>query len=397
MKRTVLIVFCAVFFLYTSLYAGQHTESASIVENLAKELQQKLDKLQQAEGFPGVTLGIVLPDGKEVHLASGFADLELKIKMKPTDRIMMGSIGKTYVAAVALQLIREKKFSLGDRVSRYLGEEEWYKRLPNAGDITIGMLMNHTGGLPRYVFKEAFWKQFHESPGREWKPEELLSFVLGDRPLYPAGKGWGYSDTDYIVLGMIIEKVTGNRYYDELKKRVLEPFGLKDTIPQDRRRLPGLVPGYSGDNTPPFFLPAKTVVDGEFVINPQFEWTGGGLITHSLDLARFIKLLLEGKIVSGEYLELMKRPVDEETGKPGPVGYGLGLEVWNTVDGTTYGHRGTMPGYGSIMEYVPSYGFSIAIQYNTDGLSGRLNKSRTRNDYTAELKPLIVNHLKPKK
>lgn len=397
MKRTASIVLYALFFLYIGLYTGHSTESPTGIENLEKELQKALDKLQQTEGFPGVTLGIVLPEGKEITLASGFADLELKTKMKPVDRMMMGSIGKTYVASVALQLVGEKKFSLEDKVSRYLGKEEWFNRLPNSGDITIGMLMNHTGGLPRYIFKEPFWKQFHESPGREWKPEELLSFILGDEPIHPAGKGWSYSDTDYIVLGMIIEKVSGNKYYDELKKRILEPFGLKDTIPQDRRRLPGLVPGYSGDNTPPFHLPAKTVVDGEFVINPQFEWTGGGLITHSLDLARFIKLLLEGKIVPGEYLERMKRPVDEETGKPGPVGYGLGLEVWNTVDGTTYGHRGTMPGYGSIVEYVPAYGFSIALQYNTDSLSGRLNKSRTRNDYIAELIPLIITHLKPKK
>ena len=397
MKRIALILSYVLFFLYIGLNINYSAEVPANVKNLEKELQRELDKLQQTEGFPGVTLGIVLPDGQEINLASGLADLESKIKMKPTDRIMMGSIGKTYVASVALQLIGEKKFSLEDKVSRYLGKEDWFDKLPNGKDITIGMLMNHTGGLPRYVFKEPFWKQFRESPGREWKPEELLSFILGDKPIHPAGKGWSYSDTDYIVLGMIIERVTGHKYYEELKKRILEPLGLKDTIPQDKRRLPGLVPGYSGDKTPPFYLPAKTVVDGEFVINPQFEWTGGGLITHSLDLAKFFKLLLEGKIVSGEYLELMKRPVEEETGKPGQVGYGLGLEVWSTVDGTAYGHRGTMPGYGSIAEYVPRYGFSIAIQYNTDGLSGRLNKSRTRNDYIAVLKPIIIDYLKQKK
>lgn len=392
MKRFGLIFLCMVFFFYGG-YGAQGTDT---VKNLEKDLQLKLDELQQKEGFPGVTLGVVLPDGKEISLASGLADIELKRKMKPTDRIMMGSIGKTYVAAVALQLMSEKKFSPDDKISLYLGSEKWFKGLPNAGDITIRMLMNHSGGLPRYVFKKAFWDKFNAAPDREWKPEELLSYILGDKPLYPAGKGWGYSDTDYIVLGMIIEKVTGNTYYEELKKRVLVPFGFKDTIPQDKRRLPGLVPGYTGDKTPPFYLPGKTVVDGEYVINPQFEWTGGGLVTHSLDLARYIKLLMEGKIISKEYVELMKQPVNEKTGQPDSVGYGLGLEVGKGEYGKTYGHRGTMPGYGSIMEYIPDYGFSIGFQINTDVLSGRLNKSRTRNDYIAELKPIIVKYLKTK-
>lgn len=393
MRRIILIGLCMVFFFHW----GYGVRGTDAVDGLEKALQVKLDELQREEGFPGVTLGVVLPDGKEIALASGLSDIELKRKMKPTDRIMMGSIGKTYVAAVALQLMAEKTFSLDDKIGLYLGKEKWFKGLPNANDITIRMLMNHSGGLPRYVFKKAFWDKFLVAPDMEWKPEELLFYILGDKPLYPAGKGWGYSDTDYIVLGMIIEKVTGNTYYEELKRRVLEPFGLKDTVPQDRRRLPGLVPGYTGDRTPPFYLPGKTVVDGEYVINPQFEWTGGGLVTTSLDLARYVKLLMEGKIVSKKYLELMKQPVNEKTGQPDTTGYGLGLEVGNSDNGKTYGHRGTMPGYGSIMEYVSDYGFSIGFQINTDTLSGRLKKGRTRNDYIAELKPIIVKYLKTKK
>jgi D-alanyl-D-alanine carboxypeptidase len=378
---------CLVSFLFTSQVPG----SNSTIKDLEKELQLKLDELQQEEGFPGVTLGIVLPDGKEVSLASGFADMEMKKKMKPNDRMFMGSIGKTYVACVALQSMKEKKFSLEDKISRFLGGETWFKRLPNAEDITVKMLLNHSGGLPRYVYKKEFWKKLEESPDKVWKPQELLAFILGDKPLYPAGQGWGYSDTDYIVLGMIIEKVTGNTYYEELKKRVLIPHGLRDTSPSDKRRLRGLVPGYTGRQTSLFELPEKLVKDGVYAINPQFEWTGGGLISHSLDLARFIKLLLEGKIVSKEYLEMMKQPVSEESGKPGSVGYGLGLEVWETGYGITYGHRGTMPGYSSITEYVPRYGFSIAMQINADGFSGRLKK--TRNQYIAVLKPIIIKYI----
>ncbi|MCP5106408.1 MAG: beta-lactamase family protein [bacterium] len=390
MKRITLILLCLVF-LFT---AGQFPRDTAGFETFKKELQTKLNKLAQAEGFPGVTLGIVLPGGKEVSLASGLADIELKKKMKPTDRILMGSIGKTYAASVALQLLAEKKFSLDDRIKKYLGGEKWFKRLPNAEDITIRMLMNHSAGLPRYAYKPELWRALLEAPEKVWKPEELVAFILDEKPLYPAGKGWSYTDQDYIVLGMIIEKVTGKTYYDELKRRVLEPHGLKDTSPAVSRRLRGLVPGYTADRKPPFGLPAKMMADGVYVLNPQFEWTGGGLVTTSLDLARFIKLLLEGKIVSKEYLEQMKQPVSEESGKRDSVGYGLGLEVWKTAHGIAYGHRGTMPGYGSITEYIPAYGFSIAIQINTDRESGRLDKKKTRNDYIDVLKPLIVNYIK---
>ena len=391
MKRVIFIFIfiCILFFPYGN--SAQIPRSTNPIENLEKELQLKLDELQQKEGFPGVTLGIVLPDGNHISLASGFADIELKKKMNPTDRMLMGSIGKTYVAGVALQLVKEKKFSLQDKISRFLREKKWFKRLPNAEDITIKMLMNHSGGLPRYVLKKELWKQLKESPDNVWKPGELIAFILDEKPLYPAGEGWAYTDTDYIILGMIIEKVTGNTYYEELKKRVLLPHNLKNTSPSDKRQLRGLVPGYTGDQTPPFFLPEKIMKDGVYVINPQFEWTGGGLITTSLDLAQYIKLLLEGKVISIDYLGMMKQPVNEKTGEPDTTGYGLGLEVWKTGQGITYGHRGTMPGYGSMTEYVPQYGFSIAMQINTDRLSGRVKSPI--NLHIAALKPIVVKYL----
>lgn len=390
MKRIILIFICLVFLLY----CNKTPESKYTFENLEKELQLKLDELQQKEGFPGVTMAVVFSDGKYVSLASGFADIELKKKMNPKDRILMGSIGKTYVAAVAIQLIKERKFSLDDKIILYLGNERWFRRLPNGEDITINMLMNHSGGLPRYVLKKNFWKMLNQSPDKVWKPEELIAFILDERPLYPAGKGWAYTDTDFILLGMIIEKVTGNTFYEELKKRILIPFNLKDTSPSDKRKLKGLAQGYTGNRISPFDLPEKMVVNDTYVINPQFEWTGGGLITNSLDLAKYIKLLMEGEVISREYLDIMKQPVNEKTGKPDSTGYGLGLAVWQTEHGITYGHRGTMPGYGSIMEYVPKYGFSIALQINTDRFSGRLDKSKTRNDYIAVLKPIIVKYIK---
>jgi D-alanyl-D-alanine carboxypeptidase len=395
-KRLSLLFIC-IFFIIYGCSISLYSTGANVDETFKQEFQQELDELRQTEGFPGVTAGIVLPDGQSMSFASGLADIEAKVKMNPLDRMLSGSIGKTYAAAVALQLIKEKKFSLEDKISLFFKNEKWFSRLPNAQNITVKMLMNHTGGLTRYVFKKNLWTQLKQYPDKVWTPEERIGFILDDKPIHPAGEGWAYSDTDYILVGMIIEKVTGHTYYEELNKRILQPHGLKFTSPSDSRRLQGLVSGYTGDGSPPFELPGKMLQDGVYMINPQFEWTGGGLITNSTDLAKYIKLLIEGKIIPREYLELMKKAVNPKTGKPGSFGYGLGLEVYQTTDGVTYGHRGIMPGYLSIMEYVPQYKFSAALQINCDQFSGKLINKKTRNDYLTALKPIIIKYLSNKK
>ena len=356
-------------------------------ESFKNDIQAKLDSLQKKGYFPGATLGIVLEDGREIALASGWADVENKIPMKPLDRIFTGSAGKTFVAAVALQLVEEGKLDLEEKVSTYLGMEPWYARLPNSENLTVRMLLQHTGGLPRYVFKEAFIDQLLKFPDRIWKPEETLGFILEEAPVHQAGKGWSYSDTDYIVLGLIIEKITKSPYYDELNRRILQPFALDNTSPSNSRRLRGLVTGYTGDKTPPFKLPGKLAVDGLYPVNPQFEWCGGGLITTSLDMARWAKLLYEGKVFSADLLDEMLKPVDFRTGAPGEQGYGLGVMVLNSDFGKIYGHAGMFPGYETQMSYFPKWKIAVTIQVNADSFSGRLKG--TLNRFIDELAPIL--------
>lgn len=234
--------------------------------------------------------------------------------------------------------------------------------------------MNHTSGLPRYVFKDTFWSDLNKSPDKSWNPEELLSYILDDSPVHPAGEGWAYSDTDYIVLGMIIEKLCQNTYYRELERRILKPLKLKDTIPSDQRELKGLIVGYTGDKMPPFNMEAKVMADGKYNINPQFEWTGGGLVSNSLDLASWAKYLYEGRILSDEMLKTMLQPVNPRTGQPNGAGYGLGVQIFKSPYGLIYGHGGTFPGYETQMLYVPKFKCSAAMQINADHFSTKLKK-----------------------
>ena len=126
-----------------------------------------------------------------------------------------------------------------------------------------------------------------------WSPVDRLSYLFDAQPPFAPGEGWEYSDTNYIVLGMIIEKAGGASYYQQLRRRILEPLRLADTIPVESRVVPGLVQGYAGPNNP-FGRSDEMIEDGRFAVNPQFEWTGGGMASTAADLARWGKLLYEG-------------------------------------------------------------------------------------------------------
>jgi D-alanyl-D-alanine carboxypeptidase len=330
---------------------------------LRQKLQANLDEWHKNGKFAGATVGVCLADGSCFGLATGFADLETKRQMKPNDVLLAGSVGKTYVAAVALQLVKEGKINLDEKIEKYLGKETWFARLPNAKDITVRQLMNHTSGLVRYEFKDQFTKDLTANPDKVWRPEDLISYILDTKAPFEAGKGWDYSDTNYIVLGMIIEKVTGQKYYDLAKSRVLKPLKLENTSPQDSRTIKGLVQGYAGSDNP-FGGKDLVLENGKFIINPQFEWTGGGMATTAEDLARWAKLMYEGKAFDSTLLPEMLNGVSAPMlGRE--TKYGLGVIIRPTRAGLAYGHSGFFPGYMTEMMYFPETKISLAVQVNS--------------------------------
>lgn len=330
---------------------------------LKKELQMKLDEWHKAGKFPGATLGVALADGESFGLAVGYSDRDAKTPMKQNDLMLAGSVGKTFAAATALQLVKEGKISLDDKIEKYLGKEVWFPRLPNAKDITIRQLMNHTSGLVRYEFKETFTKALTGDPMKVWTPEERLAYVFDEKPPFEAGKGWDYSDTNYIVLGMIIEKVTGRKFYDEARRRLIKPLKLSDTIPQEGPVIKGVVQGYAGPNNP-FGGKDAMIENGKFVINPQLEWTGGGYASTSQDLARWAKLMYEGRAYDASLVpQVLDGVAAPMLGKE--TKYGLGVIIRKTQAGTSYGHSGFFPGYLTEMMYFPEQKIAVAVQVNT--------------------------------
>ena len=330
---------------------------------LKKELQAKLEEWHKAGKFPGATLGVVLANGESFGLSVGYSDRDAKTPMKPTDRMLAGSTGKTFAAATALQLVKEGKIGLDDKIEKYLGKEPWFSRVANAKDITVRMLMNHTSGLVRYEFKKEFTDFLTANPYKVWTPEDRLAYLFDAPAPFEAGKGWDYSDTNYIVLGMIIERVTGKKFYDEARNRFIKTFKLKGTIAQEGPVMPGVVQGYAGPSNP-FGGKDAMIENGRFVVNPQLEWTGGGWASTSQDLARWAKLYFEGKAFDNA---LMPQVLD---GVAAPMlgretKYGLCVIIRKTAAGTTYGHSGFFPGYLTDMMYFPEQKIAIAVQVNT--------------------------------
>jgi D-alanyl-D-alanine carboxypeptidase len=329
---------------------------------LRDQLQAKFEELYRAGHFPGGTAGFALPDGTSFALAVGVSDRGTGTPMKTTDRLLTGSAGKTYVAALALQYVKEGRLGLDDPIAKWLGQERWFGRLPNAADITVRHLMTHTSGLVRYELNPKFTTDLSAHPDKVWTPEERLAYLFDSAAPFAPGQGWDYSDTNYIVLGLILERIGGAPYYEQLRKRLLEPLALHDTVPADSRTVPGLVQGYAGAHNP-FGGTDEVIWGGKFVVNPQFEWTGGGLACTSQDLARWAQKLYQGKVVDASLMAALLDGVPARLGLG--ASYGLGVILRPTVLGITYGHSGFMPGYQTEMMYFPLLRTAIAVQVNT--------------------------------
>ncbi|HKP29513.1 MAG TPA: serine hydrolase domain-containing protein [Gemmatimonadales bacterium] len=323
-------------------------------------VQAKLDSAWKQGKFPGATLGIAFADGNTLGLAVGMADTTKHEAMKPTSLMPQGSVGKTYVAAVALQLVDEGRLALDAPVSRYLGKEPWYHRLPNAETMTVRQIMSHTSGLVRYEFDERFIADLLKDPYKIWTVEEQLAYLFDQPAPFAAGQGWDYSDTNYLVLGLIIEKLTGRKLNDEIQRRVIRPAGLRETIPNDKPELP-VVQGYAGADNP--FGGDVMIVNGRMTMDPAFEGAGGGWSSSASDLARWAKKLYEGSIVPAARIAEAVQGVPARLGPE--VRYGLGVIIWPSPKGPIWGHSGYFPGYITEMRYYPDAKIAIALQMNT--------------------------------
>jgi len=339
------------------------TQNDAKLTHLLESVKGKLKGLMVTERFPGAQVGFVYVDGQTADgkpryvsgsVAMGVSDRETATKLKTTDRLLAASIGKTFVATLTMMLVQEGKLKLDEKIQTWLGAEPWFNQLPNARDITLRMLLNHSSGIENHADMSSFEKQALKSSARNIKYDELIAYVLKKKPLFPAGQGYNYSDTNYILVGMIIEKVTGRSLYDLIDEKILKPFKLEHTIPSNALTLPEMSNGYLDDG--------PVIVNGKFRINPQWEWAGGGFASTAEDLARWGHLLYEGEVLSPNSLDEMIKSTSTGEG----ASYGLGVMISRSNFGRTYGHDGDFPGYMSDLRYYTKYKLTVAVMVNSD-------------------------------
>jgi len=350
--------------LIPSLGADVQAPGTTPVERTQIRCQAALDRLV-AGPLPGASAALILPDGELLQIVAGVVSEDTGERLEPEHLLLVGSTGKTFVTAAAHKLIAEGKLDLDAPAASYFDETpEWVEQLPNAAEVTILHLLRHQSGIPRYVFEEEFTRLMATQPERVWKPEELLTFLFDARPLFAPGEGWAYSDTNYIVLGLVIEELTGASFYDYVREHFVEPFDLKHTLSTDRMRLPRMAQGHVVMGRS-MGVPSRTLVDGAFAYNVQFEWCGGGWASTPSDLALWARILCSGEAVEGPYLETLLDAVPARDLGPG-ARYGLGVILRDTVAGPAIGHDGFMPGYLTALAWFPDHGIAGAMQLNSD-------------------------------
>ena len=234
-------------------------------------------------------------------MTAGSASLEDERSLAPDDRFRIASVTKAFTDAVVMELVEEGMLPLDDTV------EDWAPGLLAEGDsITVRQLLGHTSGLPDYTKDDGFIEAF--VAGEDLTPRQIVSFVSSEPLAFEPGTTYEYSDTDNIVLGLIIEFATGSSYEEELRTRVLEPLDLQDTVLPEGTAMPDphargyqYEPGSEGGGEPEDVFTA---------LDPSAAWASGALVSTPSNLSRFFGDLLSGQLIGEEELEQMKEAVE---------------------------------------------------------------------------------------
>ncbi|MGY5885260.1 serine hydrolase domain-containing protein [Modestobacter lacusdianchii] len=306
----------------------------------AHAVQDELDALVAEDGFPAALAAVRGADGRVHDLTAGVGDLATGEPVPVDGEVRIASNTKTFVATVVLQLVEEGLVDLDAPVESYLpGLVRGEGIDPNA--ITVRHLLQHTSGLPEYT--DVVVADYLAVQHRYVEPHQLLDIAFARPAVFAPGTSWGYSNTNYVLAGLLVQEVTGRPVGEEITTRVIEPLGLEDTYwpHEGEQELRGDHPhGYHAT------APGAEYVDVD-VQDPAFGWAAGQLVATPSDLLEFFTALVDGELLSPEMLAEMQTTVPAPTSSlNGIESYGLGLQTFTlSCGGTAWTHGGDIPGY----------------------------------------------------
>ncbi len=340
------------------------TGSSPTIHPKSAIYQSVIDKYTKA-GLPGIAILVRDKNGLWIG-ASGKADIEQNIPMKPCVISKGASTTKTFIGTLTLLLAEEGKLSLDDKIEKWLPQKV-IEDVKNAKSSTVRMLLNHTSGIADIIDDQGFYLAVLNNPSHNWTSEELIKYVFDDEPIFPAGTDVEYSNTNYLLLAMILDKVTGKNHSIALREKILNPLKLSNS--------------YYFWHDP---VPANTA-QGYFdfynngtILNLTNYNTGsgngyGGLYTTVYDLQIFIEALVKDKkVLKQQSLDQMLTFTKEDESYSRANGLGIFKDFLERAPNQFgYGHRGRDLGYTADMYWFPNQNITMTylINYGTDAKS----------------------------
>lgn len=310
---------------------------------LAARFQTALENARAEQDLPGLAMAVAYRDQRQLWVsATGSSRLATEAAWRPSDESRIGSVTKTFTAAIVMALADEGLLSLDDTIETHV--PGWYE------GPTLRQLLAHTSGIASYNYIGGF------DMSRAWTPDELVQWAFDREPAlrFAPGTAWEYSNTNYVLLGMVIERVTGMSYADVLRLRVFEPLSLDMRLALSGDDSPALVRCYEG--SPP--------VDSSTTHDPSYGWAAGAIVGTPSDLARWIVALYGGEIVSRPSLVAMTTPSGVTSADV--EDYGLGTIIENGDGGgqTLVGHTGGIGGYMTHAFYLNDANVAVVVMGN---------------------------------
>jgi len=330
--------------LVVAFFASLAASTSTVPANAStkSELNHALDRIMDVpNGPPGISMQIV-ENGRSQYFRRGVADVRTGAKPQLRHRFRIASVSKAFSGAVALNLVARGRLRLNSTIGQVLPG-----RLPKANRVTLGQVLQHTGGLPEYIRSKGFIREVGTHPRAYVSPRKILSWVRGSKLTHRPGSAYEYSDTDNIVAALMAEKVTGTPYIRQIRRTIGRRIGgLRSTFLPRTVKIPGpYMHGYE-------IAPNRSPEDVSHVINPSGAWASGGIVSTLPDLGRFFRAYVSGRYFGrGPRANAIRRAQrawirgESQPAGPGTNWAGMALFRYVTKCGVMFGHTGSFPGY----------------------------------------------------
>ncbi|MFE9773691.1 serine hydrolase domain-containing protein [Streptomyces sp. NPDC005931] len=328
-------------------------EVRELTPAVRRQLDAAVQRVMREANVPGVTVGVWTPDRGAYVKSFGVADRNTGRAMTPNLSMRIGSETKTFTVTALLELVDQGRIGLDDTIGQYV------EGVPNGDRITLRQLAGMRSGLFNYSEDEGFFKALTSDPYRPFTPRQLLDYAFRHPVLFQPGEKFSYCNTNLILLGLVVERISGRSLADYINDTILDPAGLDHTLFPTGSEFPTPhAQGYT-DQT------ATGRVEDAADWNPSWGWAAGAMISRLGDLRVWARTVATGQLPNGDRLispALQKeRLTTPSTPIPGS-GYGLGIfDVQGWI-----GHNGSLPGYESLTVHLPSVQATLVVVLNTD-------------------------------